>query len=89
MKQGENNFPVTGDIIKHDDWLQWFKIQHGIKLSFQPELVNPFKEKLKHLIAEHHLSNHQLYNADETDLFCKLLPDTTFVFLSEKAALNW
>ncbi|XP_045464241.1 jerky protein homolog-like [Harmonia axyridis] len=87
-------FKETNNFNASDGWLQRFKIRHGVrflkitgeKLSSQPELVDPFKQKLKNLIQEHHLSNHQIYNADETGLFWKLLPDKTFVALSEKAA---
>lgn len=75
-------------------WLQRFKTRYGIrllkisgeKLSAQQELVNPFKEEFGRRITEFGLNEHQLYNADETGLYWKLLPDKTYVALSEKTA---
>lgn len=77
-----------------DGWLQRFKTRYGIrflkitgeKLSSQPELVDPFKQELYRIIQELNLSHQQIYNADETGLFWKLLPEKTYVSLSEKTA---
>ncbi|XP_030766438.1 jerky protein homolog [Sitophilus oryzae] len=75
-----------------DGWLQHFKQRHGVrllkisgeKLSSQPELIDPFKARLRRVIQEHNLNEHQLYNADETGLYWQLLPDKTYVALAEK-----
>lgn len=77
-----------------DGWLQNFKKRHGVrllqisgeKLSSQPQLVDPFKMKLKTKIEELGLVNDQLYNADESGLFWKLLPQKTYVSSLEKTA---
>nr|XP_022917821.1 jerky protein homolog-like [Onthophagus taurus] len=77
-----------------DDWMQRFKTRYGIrflkitgeKLSSQPELVDPFKQKLYRITQELNLSHQQIYNADETGLIWKLLPEKTYVSLSEKTA---
>jgi hypothetical protein len=77
-----------------EGWLQRFKRRFGIrflkisgeKLSSQPELVDPFKLELKNKIQELNLTLDQLYNADETGLYWKLLPDRTFVSSTEKTA---
>lgn len=77
-----------------DGWLQKFKWRHGVrllkitgeKLSSQPELVNPFTIELSETIKKFDLTEHQIYNADETGLYWKLLPDKTYVALSEKTA---
>ncbi|KAK9880168.1 hypothetical protein WA026_010040 [Henosepilachna vigintioctopunctata] len=77
-----------------DGWLQRFKTRFGIrflkitgeKLSSQPELVDPFKQRLMQLIQELNLNENQLYNADETGLFWQLLPEKTYVSMSEKTA---
>lgn len=74
--------------------MQRFKERYGVKflkitgekLSSQPELINPFKEKLKMVIEKYELNEHQLYNADETGLYWQLLPDKTYVSLTEKTA---
>lgn len=83
-----------GSFNASSGWLQRFKIRYGIrflkvtgeKLSAQPELVDPFKEKLMQVIEEFSLTQHQLYNADETGLYWQLLPDKTYVALAEKTA---
>ncbi|XP_031344576.1 jerky protein homolog-like [Photinus pyralis] len=77
-----------------DGWLQKFKWRHGIrllkiageKLSSQPELINPFTNELAKIIKELDLTENQIYNADETGLYWKLLPDKTYVALHEKTA---
>ncbi|XP_066244712.1 jerky protein homolog-like [Euwallacea similis] len=77
-----------------DDWLQKFKRRFGIrflkisgeKLSTNPELVPPFQENLRSLIARLNLTDAQIYNADEADLFWKLLPEKTLVRRDEKTA---
>ncbi|XP_053960009.1 jerky protein homolog-like [Anastrepha ludens] len=66
-----------------DGWLQGFKKRYGVrllkitgeKLSSQPLLVEPFKIKLKQKIEEMGLCHDQLYNADESGLFWKILPE--------------
>ena len=75
-------------------WLVRFKKRYGIcilkitgeKLSSQPELVDPFKIKLREKNAEMQLSKDQIYNVDESGLYWKLLPDKTYVSTSEKVA---
>ncbi|KAH0815288.1 hypothetical protein GEV33_007503 [Tenebrio molitor] len=74
----KNYFVPTG--------LYWFLKVSGEKLSSQPELVDPFKLELKNKIQELNLTLDQLYNADETGLYWKLLPDRTFVSSTEKTA---
>lgn len=77
-----------------DGWLQRFKERYGVrflkitgeKLSSQPELIAAFKERLKRVIQEHEFNEHQIYNADETGLYWRLLPDKTYVSLAEKSA---
>jgi hypothetical protein len=57
-------------------WPQKFKKRYGIrflkiageKLSSQPELIAPFKEKLSKKVTELQLSLEQIYNADESGL---------------------
>ena len=58
----------------------------GEKLSSQPELVDPFKKKLQAKVIELGLSPEQLYNADESGLYWKLLPEKTYVSSLEKNA---
>lgn len=77
-----------------DGWFSNFKKRFGIrrlavvgeKLSSQAEYVQPFKNELELLIKRHHLTEQQLYNADETGLFWKILPNKTFVSATEKTA---
>lgn len=77
-----------------DGWLTRFKKRYGIrflkisgeKLSSQPELIEPFKKKLHNKIQELGLTADQIYNADESGLYWKLLPEKTFVSSQEKTA---
>ncbi|XP_050293700.1 jerky protein homolog-like [Anthonomus grandis grandis] len=75
-------------------WLQQFKKRFGIrfltitgeKLSSQPELVSPFLRKLEEKIKDLNLDYNQVYNADQTGLYWKLLPGKTYVSSEEKTA---
>ncbi|XP_066247910.1 jerky protein homolog-like [Euwallacea similis] len=75
-------------------WLQNFKKRYGIrflkitgeKLSSPPELIAPFKQKLSEKIAKLQLGLEQIYSADESGLYWKLLPDKTYVSSMEKTA---
>ena len=75
-------------------WLQKFKKRFGIrfikitgeKLSSQPQLVSPFLRKLEEKIKDLKLDYNQIYNADETGLYWKLLPGKTYVSREEKTA---
>ncbi|XP_066261193.1 jerky protein homolog-like [Euwallacea similis] len=77
-----------------DGWLQNFKRRYGIrflkisgeKLSTNPEMIEPFKQDLRSIIEKGNLVNEQIYNADETGLFWRLLPDKTLVKSDEKSA---
>jgi hypothetical protein len=73
--------------VKRGFGIGFLKIS-GEKLSSQPELVEPFKLELKNKIQELDLTLDQLYNADETGLYWKLLPDRTFVSLTEKTGMG-
>jgi hypothetical protein len=82
FNQGVGNFNASYG------WLQRFKKRFdfwylkitGEKLSSAPELVDPFKELLKLKFEEFDLNQHQIYNADETGLFWKLLPEKNIGF---------
>lgn len=77
-----------------DGWLQKFKVRYGIrflkmsgeKLSSAFENVSPFKAEFLQMIRTQNLTHHQIYNADETGLYWKILPDKTYVSSSEKTA---
>lgn len=72
------------EFIASDGWLQRFKTRYGVRLinkvtedrqSSQPGLRDTFKRKLQERISELGLSSDQLYNADQSGLFWKLLPE--------------
>lgn len=75
-------------------WLINLKKRHGIrllkisgeKLSNKTHLVDPFVEKFKKTIEELGLTRNQIYNADESGLFFRLLPDKTLVSAKEASA---
>lgn len=58
----------------------------GEKLSSQPDLVPEFQRKLDNIIFTEGLLDSQIYNADESALFYKMLPEKTLVHAEEKNA---
>lgn len=87
-------------IMKKDDfrasvgWFDKFKRRFGIrlltqtgeKLSSDEASVQPFIDKFKQTIEEMDLCPDQVYNADESGLFWRLLPKKTFVHRDEASA---
>ena len=77
-------------------WLEKFKTRHGIrnlsiqgeKLSAAEETVEPFLQKLHKVIEEKNLIPEQIYNADETGLLWKCLPQRTLVSCCTKNLLQ-
>lgn len=84
----ENDFSAS------DGWCAKFKRRHGIRflkicgeiLSSDTTTITPFIHQLRAKMDEMKLSNMQLYNADESGLFFRFLPDKTYVAASEKTA---
>ena len=60
----------------------------GEKLSAAEETVEPFLQKLKEVVEERGLIPEQIYNADETGLLWKCLPQRTLVSCREKSLLD-
>lgn len=93
-KELHRKFNESSSFNASSGWMQRFKRRFGIrylkisgeKLSSHPEYVKPFQEKLNSKIEELNLTLSQIYNADETGLFWKLLPDKTFVSSLELTA---
>lgn len=89
-----NEYKESASFHASSGWLQKYKRRFGIrylkisgeKLSSQPELVDPFKRNLQVTISNLQLSKDQIYNADETGLYWKLLPGKTYVAREEKTA---
>lgn len=77
-----------------DGWLDNFKKRKGIrllavcgeKLSANAAAVNPFILKFQNKVAELGLCKEQIYNADETGLFYRMIPRKIFVSSQEKVA---
>lgn len=73
-------------------WFIKFKIRYGIKvkkmhgekLSAERTHVESFKAKLAELMASQEVSLDELYNADESVLYFKMLPCKTIVLNSKK-----
>ena len=86
---------ANGETLKAwTGWLEKFNNCHGIrnlsiqgeKLSAAVETVEPFLQKLRKVIEEKGLTPEQIYNAVETGLLWKCLPDKTLVVCREKTA---
>lgn len=75
-----------------DGWFTGFKDRYQIRLksvsgellSSDFEAIEPFKLDLDQKIKELKLSKDQIYNADETALFWRMLPEKTYVSANEK-----
>lgn len=77
-----------------DGWFTKFKNRHGIRylkiggelLSSDVAEVTPFLHRFRAKVEEMGLGESQIYNADETGLFFRCLPDKTYVAACEKNA---
>lgn len=84
----------SSDFNASDGWFTKFKQRHGIRfkricgeiLSSDVSVITPFIHKLRAKMNEMGLTIAQIYNADESGLFYRLLPHTTYVTASEKTA---
>lgn len=73
----------TDNFTASNGWLDRFKVRNGIKLCGLREVktevdanaVAPFKAELQSLANWYNLTMDQIYNADEADLFWKMLPN--------------
>jgi hypothetical protein len=73
----------TDNFTASNGWLDRFKVRNGIKLCGLREVktesdinaVEPFKAELASLASWYNLTLEQIYNADESDLFWKMLPN--------------
>jgi hypothetical protein len=75
-------------------WLEKFKKRHGIRqleihgesLSGDLTAATLFNEEFNSLMEKFNLTPEQIYNADESGLFWKMMPSTTLAAQSEKSA---
>lgn len=58
-------------------------------MSADTAAVAPFVQSFKEKIQEMGLTEEQIYNADETSLYYRLLPDITYVAASEEEAAGY
>lgn len=86
-KEGEQFSASNGwfNRFKHRFGLRFLKVS-GEKLSSDFASIEPFKKQLKDKIVEKGLKISQIYNADETGLYWKILPEHTFVPKEEQTA---
>lgn len=85
---GDDNFKASAG------WLENFKHRYGIRqlsitgerLSSNAAVVEPFKKKIKQKIDEMQLSMDQIYNADESGLFWRMLPQKTLAHRAKDSA---
>lgn len=82
------------DFMASDGWFTKFKRRHGLRflkicgeiLSSDTTAITQFVNQIRAKIDEMKLTNEQMYNADESALFYKLLPEKTYVAACEKTA---
>lgn len=75
-------------------WFEGFKKRYGIrflsvageKLSADLSSITPFIHRLRAKILEMEITENQLYNADESGIYYRMLPKRTYVTASEKSA---
>lgn len=80
-----------------DGWFHKFKKRVGMryikicgeKLSSDVAAVQPFIDRLNTKIDEMGITVEQIYNADETALYYRVLPSETYVSENEKAAAGY
>ena len=79
----------AGTFKGSNDWLQKFRTRHGIKhraicgesATVDPATVDDWKARLPLIIDKY--APEDVYNADETGLFFKALPDGSLVMANE------
>lgn len=89
-----NKNDEPGGFNASNGWFANFKKRHGIrmlkicgeKLSNKAILVDPFIKKFQEKVEELGLKPDQIYNADETGLFFKVMPNKTLVSFKETTA---
>lgn len=85
---------LPGDFNASSGWLTRFKQRYGIrqitvqgeKLSSDKSASENFVLEFQNFVREENLSTEQIYNADETGLYWKCLPQKTLAYETEKNA---
>lgn len=95
-KLEDQNVPEEEKFTASDGWLSRWKARYGIReLKISGERLSAesqrgelerFKFYLQKLMEKENIQAEQLYNADETGLFYRMLPDRTLAMREEKAA---
>lgn len=84
----------ASDFAASEGWLFRFRRRFGIRylkicgeiLSSDTSTITPFVHKFRAKISEMGLTHDQIYNADESGLYYRMLPDKTLVASTEKSA---
>nr|XP_033788001.1 jerky protein homolog isoform X2 [Geotrypetes seraphini] len=81
---------IEGQCSFSSGWLNRFKARHGIcKLDLSSErklTAASFRDMFREFVVENGLTPEQVYNANETELMWKCLPNSTLVGGNEKVA---
>ncbi|KAJ8983155.1 hypothetical protein NQ317_016254 [Molorchus minor] len=93
LQQRDRYLLISSDILPSSRWLDRFKAKHGIRLlkvcgkciSCDTDAAQPSRQNFLKIINEIELSVEQVYNADKSAIFWRVLPDTTWVHESEKS----
>lgn len=92
----KQEFPDKEDnaFTASDGWITKFKMRHGMRflkvcgeiLSSDTTSITPFIHRFRKVISDMGLTNEQIYNADESGLYYRMLPEKTYVSAVEKSA---
>lgn len=85
---------MESDFAASDGWFRNFKRRHGLRflkvcgeiLSSDTSSITPFIHQFRAKRNEMGLLDSQIYNADESGLYYKIIPDKTYVAAETKSA---
>lgn len=88
---------INPDFVGSKGWLEKFKKRyaiHNVKIegesaSADHEAAKTYPHKIQKIIEEQGYTPHQVFNADETALWWKKMPNRTFISKKEKSAAGF
>ncbi|XP_048474050.1 jerky protein homolog isoform X2 [Rhincodon typus] len=96
-KEFYTKLQLTESCAFSEGWLTCFKLRHGIRhldmsgknTAADCEAAGSYCDHFAKIVAEHGLSPDQIYNADETGLFWRCLPESVLAGSGEASAAGF